>query len=523
MTNEEIYESSRKRLQLHPADDDGRLLTESKRHSGTFRSDNPYLKNLQRASTKQDEDAAFELAVLEEAKLADYYRERADKRADLEEQRAYDDPLAVIGRNRRAGINTDLLGGSSGTGSSSGSAVAQMPSMQTATEHTTPFASVSQNTGLLFQGFQTIASVMSAIASFGTSVVGAVDTITMLPKKREQLDLQNDSQEIQNDSLRLGLVNDKLGMLNQLTNLITPDTTDEDGLNLLTSLGLGSDIAPSHLKTIRHLQKHPEFLAKWEESEARRIANEAYNEVYTKEVKKGAIQLSADLESVGMQLQFHQDDFKLKVAKLVNTDENANAQYGIFEQTQQNERQTLNNESDQIELVHRKIQQDMAVYEKQVKLLKTAIDKSNDVIGQIKAKGCGVPNFKTGAVKLIGEFYYTPEQVALIQKEEQRILSYETMGSQFLGNLHSMMLDSYKTAYFNRRFINYGGDVSEYALHPDRSQFLNTQFTFSNYVNGECTSSDLFTNIINMGVDMAKFFLNPKKAAGTTINNFIKP
>lgn len=523
MTNEEIYKSSRKRLQLHPADEDGRILTETARHAGTFSSNNPYFKNLKQASSKQDEDALYELAIKWESENADYVRERADKRADLEEQRAYDDPLAVVGRNRRAGINTDLLGGSTGTGSSSGSAVAQMPSFETPTENTTPFASVSQNTGLLFQGFQTVASLMSAIASFGTSVVGAVDTITMLPKKREQLELQNDSQEIQNDSLRLGLVNDKLGMLNQLSNLITPETTDEDGLNLLTSLGLGSDIAPSHLKTIRHLQKHPEFLAKWEESEARRIANEAYNEVYTKEVKKGAIQLTADLETVGMQLQFHQDDFKLKVAKLVNTDDNANVQYGIFEQTQQNERQSLNNESDQIELVHRQIQQDVKVYEKQVELLKKAIDNSKEVISQIKSKGCAMPNFKTGAIKLIGEAYYTPEQVALINKEEQRILAYETMGSQFLGNLHSMMLDSYKTAYFNRRFINYGGDVTEYALHPDRSQFLNTQFTFSNYVNGECSSSDLFTNIINMGVDMAKFFLNPKKAAGTTINNFIKP
>ena len=80
------------------------------KHGAKLSPDNPYYTQLNQSMSAGDEDALFELAVKWEAENAGYQQERADKLADLAEQRAYDDPSAVVARNRKAGINPDLQG-----------------------------------------------------------------------------------------------------------------------------------------------------------------------------------------------------------------------------------------------------------------------------------------------------------------------------------------------------------------------------------------------------------------------------
>ena len=247
-TNEERYESNRSKIQSNYEDHFNWSFNKSARHAGTFRSDNPYLQNLKQASTKQDEDALYELAVKSDAELAQYERERADRRADLEEQRAYDDPLAVVARQRRAGINPDLAPAGASAGASAGaghSQVVSMPSLDTPTDNTTPFASGS----LMLQGFQVASSLIGSIASFGSSVVGAVDTISMLPHKLRGADLLNEAQDISNQSSALSLMGSKIDHWTELAKLITPETSDEDGLSLLSALG--SSDAANELKALR--------------------------------------------------------------------------------------------------------------------------------------------------------------------------------------------------------------------------------------------------------------------------------
>lgn len=512
-TNEERYESNRSKIQSNYEDHFTWSFNKSARHAGTFRSDNPYLQNLKQASSKQDEDALYELAVKSEAELAQYERERADRRADLEEQRAYDDPFAVVARQRRAGINPDLVGSSAGAGSSAGtgsSAVASMPSLETPTDNTTPFA----NGSLMLQGFQVASSLIGSIASFGSSVVDAVDTISMLPHKFKGAELLNEAQDISNESSALSLIGSKVDGWTQLSKLITPETTDEDGLSLLSSLGVSDPT--NELKVLRHIQQHPEYIADWEEDKKRKIANQEWNEVYTEEVVNRSISLSEQLTRVDQSLQLSQKDFQYKVSSLLNTDENASYVAETEKIRMSNDRETANYDSDRLNLMHQKLERDLSAFGAQLDMVNEGIKQSEDLIKKIKNSGKPFMDFKTGRCRNIGNLYYTPEEYATIQIEQQKIKAYRAMGSQYMNSAYSYLLNTISRDYFDERMMQSDGELRNFATHPDIVQFLQNAFTFEQFVSGQVSSNDIVSQLAGMGIDLVKLIFGGAVTKGTS-------
>lgn len=514
-TNEERYESNRSKIQSNYEDHFTWSFEKSARHAGTFRSDNPYLQNLKQASSKQDEDALYELAVKNEAELAQYERERADRRADLEEQRAYDDPLAVVARQRRAGINPDLVGSSAGAGSSAGtgsSSVVSMPSLDTPIDNTTPFASGS----LMLQGFQVASSLIGSIASFGSSVVGAVDTISMLPHNLRGVELLNEAQDISNQSSELSLMGSKIDHWTQLAKLITPDTSDEDGLSLLSALG--SSDATNELKALRHIQKHPEYIADWEEDKKNKLYYEQWNEVFTEEVVNRTISLTEQLERVDKSLQLSEKDFKLKINSIFNTDENA----GYIAETERlrmsNDREQVYFDADRLNLMHQKLTRDLEAFGAQLNMVKDGIQQSHDLIDKIKRGGKPFMDFKTGRCRNIGNLYYTPEEYATIKIEEQKIKAYRAMGSQFISNAYGYLLNTIQRDYFDERMMQSDGELRNFATHPDILNFWQTAFTFDQFSSGQVSSDDIISQMAGMGIDLVKLLFGGGKKAINIFN-----
>lgn len=512
-TNEERYfNSSQKKY------DDPNWVWQKDEHAGTFSVDNPYLNNLNQAIQHSDVDALYELAVKEEAKLADYRRERADRYADLQEQRAYDDPMAQVARQRRAGINPDIAGtagAGAGTGTG-GSVTANMPSLDTPTDNTTPFASGS----LMMQGFQVASSLIGSIASFGSSVVGAVDTISMLPHKLESAKLLNEAQDISNQSSQLSLMGSKIDNWTSLAKLITPETTDEDGLSLLSALGI-TDPA-NELNALRHIQKHPEYIADWEEDKKNKLYNEQWNEVYTEAVVNGTISMTEQLERVDKSLQLSEKDFQLKVSSLLNTDENAQYVAETEKLHMSNERAQANYDADHLNLMHQKLTRDLQAFGAQLDMVNAGIKESEDLITKIKNSGKPYMDFKTGRCRNIGVLYYTPEEYATIKIEEQKIKAYKAMGTQFMGNAYGFILNTIQREYFDERMMQADGELRNFATHPDILQFWQSAFTFDQFASGQVSSDDIISQLAGMGIDLVKLFFGGPRSKGTTINNFVR-
>ena len=135
------------------------------RHAGFFSTNNPYALQINPATSNQDKDALYEKAVNWEA-----------DRANLLEQREYDDPVNQAARERRAGINPDLQGSGGSGGVSSGSSA-----VQPQTQGQTKFNNAYDNTDKVLSGIDTAASAISAFTSGYTGIVTSLDTLFTLP------------------------------------------------------------------------------------------------------------------------------------------------------------------------------------------------------------------------------------------------------------------------------------------------------------------------------------------------------
>ena len=133
------------------------------RHAGQFSSNNPLLKQLAVATNKQDIDALYEQAVQWETNYS-----------ILQEQREYDLPENEIQRQRDAGINPDLTGGSGSGGIGSGNA--EMNPIQGQTK----FSNSYDNTDRVLAGVNTAAGAVSSFAGAYGSIIQSLSSFNLI-------------------------------------------------------------------------------------------------------------------------------------------------------------------------------------------------------------------------------------------------------------------------------------------------------------------------------------------------------
>lgn len=295
------------------------------RHAGFFSTNNPYALQINPATSNQDKDALYEKAVNWEA-----------DRANLLEQREYDDPVNQAARERRAGINPDLQGSGGSGGVSSGSSA-----VQPQTQGQTKFNNAYDNTDKVLSGIDTAASAISAFTSGYTGIVTSLDTLFTLPSRINLSDAQanlanaqaNEStqmlegkkkgQSLQNAGQAIKNSTDILGHLAGVSQLLSAGSTDESILGTIKGLGLSEDEATlnSYKDIVKSFHQNPSMQKQfYEDSLGSRFAkkrNEDFDTTFIADV----VGFEKRLTRADNRWKANVAELHSKVASMLNTDE----------------------------------------------------------------------------------------------------------------------------------------------------------------------------------------------------------
>ena len=482
------------------------------KHGAKLSTDNPYFTQLNQAMSGGDEDALYELAIKWEAENAGYERERADKLADLAEQRAYDDPSAVVARNRKAGINLDLQGSSVVGGSGSGLSAPSMPSFETPTDNTSHFANRLDSHTMVTNAISSASSLLSAFSGLGSTIVNGISTMRMLPiaEKAGQLANQTaeqlqphqvNAQRIANESAEMSLMSQSLSTLTSLSSsgFFTPDTTDEEYSNVLGTLGFGADRIPSLINGIKQYQSNPAYREMYDRAKIAQIKAEEEGKVYTRNVIAGLTQLAKDTEVLEGNLRFVTDDLQYKIANILNTDEYATV-------LADNSIMDANNGYKQRELLGKQLDRDLEAFDAQLNYLVDATKKSQSIIAEIRNGAKNRP--------------LTMQESSLIEVEEEKIKVYSTLGSDFLTSARSLVINSIQNRFYKREALNSNGTYKPDWSNGTMINFMNRNLNFMSMVNGDVSTSE-GVNLLKEGLQLGVGLLTKGKASGgiTILNN----
>lgn len=278
------------------------------RHRGEFSEDNPYLAQLEAASNNQDKDALYELAIQWQA-----------DRANLLEQREYDDPVNQIKRQRAAGINPDIAGSNGAGGTSAGSS-AQIADQTGQTKFSNKYDNINN----------TLNGVNTAVNAIGT-FVGAYGTIADSITKFKSLPSQIASNEAganlanaqageinsllsgKKKSLDLGNALQFIDTIGGLSSIIAPDADDESFNNLVASAGIPEAERAGAISAIKSAQQNPEFLQNYKNNILAERQAQAELEHYTSEVFSTLVEEQLQLEQMGLDFNIMQQSIANKV------------------------------------------------------------------------------------------------------------------------------------------------------------------------------------------------------------------
>lgn len=299
------------------------------RHAGTFSPSNPYAAQIAAATNNKDRDALYERAIGWEA-----------DRANLEEQREYDDPVNQVARQRAAGFNPDLAGSGGSSGVSSGSSAVQ-PQAQGQSQFSNVSGNIADGVSIAQTSFQGIESVMSSLNLF-TSAMNGINSFREAKKtfesRRQILDnqatitgVESDIAEDTKDSTikarnamnGITVANSLLSQAVEIASMFTPEMSEDEKLSLCKSIGYDDTQAQNLVSAVSTLNKTPQF----QDLHNRRqiLLNESqgkkghYSTEYFSAISGFNVQFNLDVA----EMDAHTAKFTKLVNSLTQTDENA--------------------------------------------------------------------------------------------------------------------------------------------------------------------------------------------------------
>lgn len=460
-----------------------------KQHHGEFSPDNPYYQQLMIANNKQDEDALYERAVEWEADQSNYQQQLQDQIALRDEQRAYDDPSAVVARNRKAGINPDIdgttIGGSSG--SSSGTSV---PAMADQTGQT-KFMNSYDNTAQVLNGISTATNLISSLASFGSSAVNAYTSLMQLPAQIRIGNSQAYVAEKTQDSAvslasssaynaQLQNIQSSLGLVSSLSSMFTPESTDDEINAVLSSAGLPSESLPGYLNGIRQFQKNPNLQAYFQNAEKERREAEAFNSVYTSELLSGIIDIGSQVQQSQQDFDMHISNLKASFADKLDDEEFATEiATGIKKDVQ------LTNQENAYQSMQ--LNHNIKSFVRSLKQVKNATQYCDQVINNVYQNA-----LKDGR----SSQQLTAAEEAMIATHRIRKMNLQTLGSNNLNNMYQLMTETARSRLFHKVGMTQG--YVEPAIGMEKYDIF-SQYTFGQYVNGSVNEDGLSNQLFDIG------------------------
>lgn len=328
MTHEEIYKQG-----LNQPYQDGRKRD---RHEGIFSAENPYYQQMIRSKNKQDIDALYERAVEWEAQALRTAQDRDYSEQTRDEQREYDSPIQRVARDRAAGINSDLIGGSAGSAGSAGSsgAISNAIEQQDPVTGQTKFSNKYDNINSFSNALSSVGNfVSSAIGGFGT-IVSGISQLKLLPS---QLKLSETGAKVASETADNVISQSKLDtalkaqnvatngfqQIKDLSSFFNSETSDEDIINTLGALGVPAEEHQNKLYGIRQYQSNPAWKAFEEGQKKVANENEAYNQVYTPSFLSRMYGIQSMVEQNKLDFDLLKTNFDKAFADYLYTQDNA--------------------------------------------------------------------------------------------------------------------------------------------------------------------------------------------------------
>lgn len=438
------------------------------RHAGIFTENNPYVAQFNSATTNEDRDALYAQAVEWQA---NYY--------NTLESREYNDPMADIQRKRKAGYNPDLAG-ASGVSRSAGASGAPVGSSVTSPQSGVSYSSAYGNVSAISQGVTSACDLVSTIASFGTASIDAVEKIRTMPSRvslaESQAYIADQTKDNIVESHKYSNVQQRLSLVNQLSSFFTPDSSSDDYVNILGTLGFGETEIPNLENAIREYHTNPAYKASYENSIKEFNDNSAYNAVYTPQVQNDLYEGTLFVQRSDLNLS--------KLNSQIETSLNSYlVSHGYGEQVASNIVSSAELESKDISFSRTKLERDIAVFSDQLEIISSEINRSRGRINEIR----------DNAQKL-GRTISPSEQLE-IDTLSNLISQMLTLGSSNLDTFFGLVDNANAIVYQNAELI---GDDGKPVLDVVTPRFVRTlDITFGNYVKGEGVDlTSLLTSLI---------------------------
>ena len=300
------------------------------RHNGYFSEDNPVLAQLAVAKTNADKDWLYELAVKWEL-----------DRANLEEQRAYDDPRARLARERQAGIDSTLSGGAGAVSAGGSSSV--MPATQSNLKPSNFYDNANlaingvslgfQGLGTIIDGANKVLSFVQGVSTFGDFISQNSSATTLASESATHAQQQTASNKLLLDSQRMSNISQRYKQAGDIATLIPEGLTSDDDWNEhLDTFGIQDQ---SMRKLIRHIAESPEARAKYEDMIHNARQAEAINFAHTFDILR-------DIESNSISTALAQSDILFRHSMFESALASTKYSYENLQKTQD----TVNNNVD---------------------------------------------------------------------------------------------------------------------------------------------------------------------------------
>lgn len=458
MTHEELYKQSGNEIVTSYVDGD----YGSTRHVGTFTDNNPYYIQLKKASNNADKDALYELAVQWQA---NYF--------NTLEERDYNSPVNRLARDKRAGINSDILssnGGSSASSSPVGSAI-QAP------QSDVEFSSVSTRAGLILDSINNACNVVSTVSSFGTATINAIKQIKLMPAEislaESQAYIAEQTKDSVVESANLSNIHQRLSLVNQLSSYFTPESTPDDYTNVLSTLGIPADVIPQYENAIRNYHNNPAFKANYEDAIFRATERSVRNSIYTSDVLNNLFEKSLAVEQADK-----------SITLLVQSLESSFNQYlvdnGYATSSASNLVSAVNVQSQDLNLTNQRLKRDLVSFAEN---LSDVRDSIHGIDARISAIAGNAKN-EHRMISPTEQF-----EIDTLNNLRNQLMS---LGSSQLQSVYSIINNANAIVYQNSEMLNTEGNPIINAASPRFLRTINT--TFGNMVSSD---SDIISSIIS--------------------------
>lgn len=451
MTHEELY----KKYDQEVVSDHiyGRSDTKF-RHTGQFTENNPYYQQLLVGQhNNQDADALYSQAVEWQA---NYF--------STLESREYNDPLADIERKRRAGYNPDLAGASGVSSGSSGSAGSAVPASQSGV----PYSNVYGNVQSVSEGITAVCNVVNSIATLGTASVNAFEQIKTMPSRvslaESQAYIADQTKDTVVGQTKGQDIFQRLSLVKQLSGFFTPESTSDDYVNILGTLGYSADEIPSYEQAIKNYHSNPLYQSNYQDGVRRANDLSAYNSIYTTDVQADLYERSLAIQNAEQNITTLSNQIRTSFLDYLSSN-------GFGDIVASNEVASANLTSKDIEFSRTKLERDVQVFSKNMADIKNEIKRMDARIQAIKGKATAEHRFLSASEQF---------EIDTLSNLRSQML---TLGSTQLQNFYSMVNQANAIIYQNDQMFGPDGYPLLDALTPRYMRTIDV--TFGNYVKSD--------------------------------------